>query len=467
MKLRQGTLAFEPTTHPHPTPFFSLFLFTRFCSLVFVHSFHSVFSVSQTVLLAPPPLHQCVVALNKPLLSAEQEVLVNPLIVTFHRAEHLPATPVPYRLLDSQCERTHLRFKFFGDEDEEVVYARNNHSAVATFNHRLVILTGLLDREDFAYWLEHNQGLHVEVHDRKRRPKQVVDDTGMFGQKEGEDLKTGAANFNRVDAFGRDVDGAGVGEEEEAWDPFGVATVQLRAVLLGTKKMKLSTPILPCQQREVQRFSLAKGRASRAMHPGHYISAGSTLEVTVELMHPRRFDEDVDDGDMLIRAGIATEQEIRKRRKKASIRSVTVPRPASSSRPPTTASTAARALRSGVSSAATDPSTPATRVGTAASERSSSSTAPNGVADTARAGLMDWVKRPYGRMVIVCRPHFVVWVAKLRNLVHDLNVTTLELDRCVCVLCCVFVLWCCVCVLVCLCCGVVFVCLCCVCVAMC
>ncbi|EGD81758.1 hypothetical protein PTSG_02470 [Salpingoeca rosetta] len=363
---------------------------------------------------------KCIVTLNKPLLSAEQEVLVNPLIITIHRAEQLPATPVPYGMLDTLCQPTSVRFTFFGSDKEEHAITHDPHGPVAHFNHRHVVLTGLLDREDFAYWLEHNEGLEVQVHDRKRKALKTVPESGMFGLHEGDDVNTGSADFSRPDAIGRAADPAAFEAEMEPWDPYGIATIHLRAVILGTRKMKMSVPILPCKEREPQRFSLNGSQGSKAMHPGHYISAGSTLEVTVELMHPRRFDEDVDDGQMLIRAGVATEQEIRKRRKKASIRSVTVPRPMSS-RPASTMTARSVSGKRAVSGA----TAASARTGSAYTAITCSRAAS---ADTGAAGEVEWVKRPFGRMVIVCRPHFIVWITKLRTLIHDLNMATLDLN---------------------------------------
>lgn len=79
---------------------------------------------------------QCVVSLNKPLLSPEQEVLVNPLIISIHHAENLPSTPVPFKKLDDLCELTALRYKFFGNPNEEIVRTRDQHGVTANFNHR-------------------------------------------------------------------------------------------------------------------------------------------------------------------------------------------------------------------------------------------------------------------------------------------------------------------------------------------
>eukprot|EP00043_Microstomoeca_roanoka_P005572 m.56633 g.56633 ORF g.56633 m.56633 type:complete len:1198 (-) comp13025_c1_seq1:418-4011(-) len=358
---------------------------------------------------------KCIVSLNKPLLSPEQQVLVNPLVITIHRAENLPSTPVSYETLDALCQPTAIKFRFYGNDQEEYAETVDPHGPVATFNYRHVVLTGLLDRDDFAYWLEHNAGLEIQIHDRARKTKRTADGSGLFGQRSDEDVETGNAAFSRADAFGRAIAAADIDADAAPWDPFGVATVHLRAVILGTRKLKLSVPILPCQEREPQRFSLNNASVDRALHAGHYISAGSTLEVTVELMHARRFDEEVDDGDLLVRAGVATPQEIRKRRKKASIRSVTVPRPVTASRPPSSAFD-----RSSTCSGSSCSHGIACPHGIACSRAASATMLPI---------TEEFIKRPFGRLVIVCRPHFIVWVTKLRTSIHQLNLKTLNLDK--------------------------------------
>eukprot|EP00049_Salpingoeca_infusionum_P025618 m.20730 g.20730 ORF g.20730 m.20730 type:complete len:1265 (-) comp8198_c0_seq2:423-4217(-) len=319
---------------------------------------------------------KAVAVLDAPILSLEQEVLLNPLIIRLNRLVCMPNTPVSYEQLDEHCHNPYLTLKFFGSTQVEKFECPQGHGDTVECNQRLVVLTGPLVRADFAYWVNHTNNFTIAVHDRARRSVRSHAPPMIFGKEAGE--SEGIIAYNQQDAVGRALSNRVV-EEGQLWDPFGIATVDMRPIIFGTKKLKLAVPILPCDDRDAAEFTASGEDAGHAMFPGHYIQAGSHLELTIEVMHARRFDKDVPIGEMLVRAGAVTEVELRKRMKKGG------------------------AMRA--ASPATSPK-------------------------MERAGPVHEAKsRPFIRFVAVVNPDYLPWVTCCEGFVHDVNLSTLKINQ--------------------------------------
>jgi len=129
------------------------------------------------------------------------------------------------------------------------------HGRSASWNRRFVLLTGLLDRSDFAHWLINGGGMVIEVHDRDRTLEDTQAHQALAQDIDFSDYNVVGMLFAHGDHVelgltslaGRKL--LTVGEEESIWDPHGVATADLSPLVKGVGKLNLTVPILPCQER--------------------------------------------------------------------------------------------------------------------------------------------------------------------------------------------------------------------------
>jgi hypothetical protein len=135
------------------------------------------------------------------------------------------------------------------------------------WQRRCVILTGLLERSDFAYWLLNGGGLRIAVHDRDRTLDDIhkreegggnsdFSDYNAVGEacsccwccRQGGTLR-GLANTPAPAIVGRKL--AEADNYYSSWDPYGIATIDLAALVKGARRLKVMAPILPCEERGV------------------------------------------------------------------------------------------------------------------------------------------------------------------------------------------------------------------------
>lgn len=283
---------------------------------------------------------------------------------------------------------------------------RQPHGPTATWSRRCVILTGQINRADFAHWLQFDAGLRFEIHDRDRKVLPAgTDGDQIFGQSADDQGATkGSTGFNDADAVGRRLETLVVDDKWRPWDPYGVAVADLFAMCCGARIMHASLPVLPCQERETLELTRRGNAAGRAMHPGHYVGSGTSLEITVELSYSRDFRQEISEEGLLVMSGAMDEASARKRVKKAQV-----------------------SLRDGPTLSLTSwNKAPVALVPFSSfGDVRSHSASPTPAAAAPRPTRQQ--SRPFTRFVALFKPLYAPWAEGIRTQVHQVNLRSLDL----------------------------------------
>ncbi|XP_075928088.1 uncharacterized protein FLJ43738-like, partial [Petromyzon marinus] len=218
----------------------------------------------------------CCVSCREPILSEQQSLQLNPMIVRIVSARDLPAAPVPFSVLKERCLPAYCSYRF-----APLTPHRSEGRAQGPrlrFDDVSAVPLGLLGRARVAQLLR-GPPLRVELHDR--------------------DLRRDSSDDRRGDPPGRADDGETTerggedGENEqggdEGRDSYGVALVDLSDLLLGDRLVELSVPIVARRVRRApadgeDEEDVAVGGAERVA-AGGYAESGASLKVRVEVRH--------------------------------------------------------------------------------------------------------------------------------------------------------------------------------------
>ncbi|XP_061408046.1 uncharacterized protein LOC133342722 isoform X1 [Lethenteron reissneri] len=220
----------------------------------------------------------CCVSCREPILSQQQSLQLNPMIVRIVSASGLPAAPVPYSVLKERCLPAYCSYRF-----APLAPHRSEGRAQGPrlrFDDVNAVPLGLLGRARVAQLLR-GPPLRVELHDR--------------------DLRRDRSDDRRGDPPGRADDGETTegeedgeeneqeGDEKEERDSYGVAFVDLSDLLLGDRLVELSVPIVARRVRRApadgeDEEHVAVGGVERVA-AGGYAESGASLKVRVEVRH--------------------------------------------------------------------------------------------------------------------------------------------------------------------------------------
>lgn len=248
-----------------------------------------------------------------------------------------------------------------------------------------------------------------EVHDRDRRALQGgPQDDSIFGRStDDQGGFVGGTGFNDPDSVGRGLNNSVVADHRRPWDPYGVAVADLAPLCHGARILRISVPVLPCEPREAFEITARGAAAGRAMHPGHYLGAGTTLELTVELAYSRDFRVDLDEERLLVISGAMDAVSARKRVKKTQ--------------------TTLRDVQMVPSSGALRSRTPhSSLVSFQGLDTSDPATSP--IPDSKAREPIRATGRPFSRFVALLDPCHAGWLTSLRTQVQQVNLRALQLD---------------------------------------
>ncbi|CAJ1051855.1 uncharacterized protein cfap92 isoform X2 [Xyrichtys novacula] len=219
----------------------------------------------------------CNISLDKPLISRELKAELNPLVITILSATSLPASPVPFHVLQEKCEPVYCQYKFHNLTMHKT--SHHKHSTNIYFRDVKVILTGLMNPKELQEFLS-GPPLEIEVHDRDAKLEELPKPPAEFYTGLNYDIQCGMAQSK---------------QKTTATHSYGICSLDLSELLLGKKSLKVQLPIRGCPppptqlhwERNTQDRNMSDIAASRHRVPrGHYFEANSTLKVEVQLAYP-------------------------------------------------------------------------------------------------------------------------------------------------------------------------------------
>ncbi|KAG7229691.1 hypothetical protein INR49_012738, partial [Caranx melampygus] len=224
----------------------------------------------------------CNISLDRPLLSDQLKVELNPLVITLLSAKSMPSSPVPFNVLQEKCMPVYCQYKFHNFSLHRTKH--HKHGPNIYFRDVNVILTGLMSPQEIQEFLS-STSLQIEVHDRDRKLEETRKTPAMHGTGSGDPMQSDAAPFKH---------------EMKAFDSYGVVNLDLSELLHQVKRLKLYLPIKCCppppqQDRKTtaQNRTVADIDANRdPMPPARYYDSNSQLKVTVEIAHPLNINDD-------------------------------------------------------------------------------------------------------------------------------------------------------------------------------
>ncbi|XP_048879289.1 uncharacterized protein cfap92 [Brienomyrus brachyistius] len=221
----------------------------------------------------------CDISVDKPLLSNELRMELNPLVITIQSAKSLPALPVAFK---EKCLPVYCKYKFHNLSEHRT--KGQDHGVKVHFRDTNMILTGLLNHSELWEYLQ-GPPLKIEVHDRDRKLVKPTSAPAMYGTELDD------ASLSKVG-----LRSSGHPTCNAPCDPYGVVRVDLSELLLGQKRFKVmapikSSPVAHLPEHKVSKYQEPTPSHSRMVYAagtpmGHYLSAGSQLKVKVEIAHP-------------------------------------------------------------------------------------------------------------------------------------------------------------------------------------
>ncbi|XP_053325533.1 uncharacterized protein CFAP92 [Spea bombifrons] len=230
-------------------------------------------------------------AINPPLLSEEQRMELNPLVIRIISATSLPTTPTAIRVLQETCRPVYCRYRFHRQPVHQT--HGQKHGTHVYFKDVNVILAGTFNPGELREYLS-GPPVEIEVHDRDRRSGEPRNEPSLYGT-DPEDEKL--SNVGLVESR-RTVHNP-FAREKRGWDPYGVAKIGLSELVHGAKCLNLRVPIHNCAApdptgyvpdsrngRIIGVMRAVDGPRDVPLPPGHYVDAQSHLKVRVDVAAP-------------------------------------------------------------------------------------------------------------------------------------------------------------------------------------
>lgn len=220
------------------------------------------------------------VSLDRPLLSPENRLRLNPTEIRVEQVHNLPEKPVSYVDLSRFCHPVSVVVPFLGHRSESFFSTETERSETQTISQSMIVLLGKYDPGTMASFLARREGLSIEVHDRARK-SHVVPSIELYGEDSFDD------KFN---SFACAIDGSveenALTESDTPRDPYGVAKLDLSDLVNGqTRVIHQHCQILPGPRIGLMKKTVAGRDAGNPMHPGLYVEYGSYVSIKVKMTH--------------------------------------------------------------------------------------------------------------------------------------------------------------------------------------
>ncbi|XP_030063806.1 uncharacterized protein CFAP92 [Microcaecilia unicolor] len=230
-------------------------------------------------------------AVNVPLISEEQKLELNPLIIRIISATSLPTTPISSQVLQEKCVPVYCKYKFLDLPPHRT--CGRKHGTHVYFKDVNVILTTTISPEILHEYLC-GPPMEIEIHDRDRKLEVPTGKPSLFGTLP-EDEKLG--NVGTVTS--KDTVHDPFTERGNLWDPYGVARVNLSDLLEGEKCLSITVPIHSCIIPDVTGnlpdkksgnimgvMGSVDGPQGSPLPMGHYLESDACLKIRVDLSVP-------------------------------------------------------------------------------------------------------------------------------------------------------------------------------------
>nr|XP_006007885.2 PREDICTED: uncharacterized protein KIAA1257 homolog [Latimeria chalumnae] len=225
------------------------------------------------------------VSVDKSLMSIEQELELNPLIIRIISVTSLPTTPVPVHVLKEKCDPVYCKYKFHNLPPYQS--GGREHGTHVYFKDVNVILTGLFSASELQEYLR-GPALEIEVHDRDRKIEHQPKKLGLFGTDPDDEKLSNVGLVTSKHTVHNPF-----GDQKKPWDPYGIAKVDLSELVLGEKCLNVSVPILSCptpdsrgcyRDGKIAEFATSKDcPQTLPFSSGHYIESNSQIKLRIEL----------------------------------------------------------------------------------------------------------------------------------------------------------------------------------------
>ena len=230
------------------------------------------------------------VSLDKPLLSNEQKKDLNPMVIKMCSVNDLPNKPLSYKDLSEKCVPVFAQYKFFKQPMHRTLgypHDRNVH-----WDDVNVVLLGILDQGELQEYLQ-GPPLQIEIHDRDRDNDLKKIKADLFGDNPEDEM------INNVSLIAsRRTTHNPFKDKDKAWDPYGVAKLDLSELLLGQRYLYMSIPVHNCSSPDptvgndqpggsiLGYAGSVDGPEEEPLPSANYIEAGSELKLKIEVGYP-------------------------------------------------------------------------------------------------------------------------------------------------------------------------------------
>ncbi|KAK0154581.1 hypothetical protein N1851_003177 [Merluccius polli] len=240
----------------------------------------------------------CNISLDRALMSEQLKAELNPLVITILSAHSMPSTPIPFHILQKKCLPVYCQYRFNKSKMHKTKPQR--HGAHVYFDDVLVVLAGSMGPDELREYLT-GPPLEIQVHDRDRKLEKPPETAGLFGTRPDDDKLSSVMFVGRKHAAPDPV----AAETARAYEPYGVARLDLAELMLGRRSLKVNLPIRSCpppqllgrerpvwERKVMDTPGVADGLGEKYVEQGHYFDSNTHLKVKVEIAHPLLADAD-------------------------------------------------------------------------------------------------------------------------------------------------------------------------------
>uniref|UniRef100_A0A8D2CUI7 Cilia and flagella associated protein 92 (putative) n=1 Tax=Sciurus vulgaris TaxID=55149 RepID=A0A8D2CUI7_SCIVU len=226
-----------------------------------------------------------------PIMTEEQKLELNPLIIKIESVSCLPSQPVPFHELQRLCTPVYCRYRFHKTPVHRT--EERPHGTHVYFEDVNVIFLGAMQPSELREYLE-GPPMVVEVHDRDRKSDESSRKPALFG----EDPLDAHVNLQSF-ISPRETEHNPFESQNKTWDPHGVARVSFADLLLGHTYLQLAVPIQCCESQCASPCPGSGGRRATRLRaattdllqhsplpPGNYLEANSLLKLRVDVAVP-------------------------------------------------------------------------------------------------------------------------------------------------------------------------------------
>ncbi|XP_052827704.1 uncharacterized protein LOC106878961 isoform X2 [Octopus bimaculoides] len=223
------------------------------------------------------------ISLSENLLSAEQKLMFNPMVICIHSVNDMPGKDssegVTYEQLKEKCQPVYVKYEFMKFPPYKT--SAKSQQKNIYFNDVNVILTGMLDKTELKQFLQ-GPSLQIEVHDRDRYAVPKEKQNPLFGNDRNDDK---FSNINYIkNKKGQNSQNQ---SSSKISNIYGVCKLNLFELTQGRKYLYRELPILHHRSEKIfsSDRSVDPDESLSLLSTPKYIECNSVLKLTIKLSH--------------------------------------------------------------------------------------------------------------------------------------------------------------------------------------